>query len=433
MTTLGIHANTNNQHALLLRYCREVKPSAVKLLDPNREVVNDIRAASPGTIIIGRQYWSDQRLDNYGEFRAAAVDMARRSGVDYAEGLNEWGLTRANASSFAGAELSLARELNRHGIGAAIGGFSTGYLDSNLDGDRSWTHFREAFDYMETAGKLANGRPKCVLHFHEYSHYLQYGVHIPGSVLGPDQWNHAGHHWTGFAPSREYYEDPRLEGWWTLRYRKLWKVLKAKGYHNIHGLITEFGCDDVNPRPCGHGRGWRDFTGCEHFNDPRVGDFVDQCAWYMRQVSRDPYILGVVDFGFATADPAWLSFDFSQTPREFDKLIATQRALAAPAPAPAPPPPAPTPAPIPPTPVPAPTPALRPRVTAAVGVYAVPAPGEGAAAFAGRAAGRSEATYGQRMTWAREIATANGLPTPGFGAGVAYRLPSAWFAVKETG
>lgn len=331
MTTLGLHANTNNRTDLLLRYCREVHPSAVKLLDPNRATVDAIRAASPDTIIIGRKYWPDQRLDNYGDFRAAAVELARASGVDYMEGYNEWGLTRQNASSFAGAELSLARDLNDHGIGAAIGGFSTGYLDSNLDGDRSWTHFRAAFDYMEHTVRypLASGRPACVLHFHEYSLYLQYGVHIPGSVLGPDQWDHAANRWTGFAPSRDYYENPALEGWWTLRYRKLWKVLRAQGYRNVCGLVTEFGCDDINPRPGPQGKGWRDYVGMEWFTDPRVGDFVDQCAWYMRQVSRDPYILGVVDFGFATADPAWNSFDFSQTPREFDKLIATQRAIAA--------------------------------------------------------------------------------------------------------
>lgn len=420
MTKLGLHANTNNQLPALIRYCREVRPNAVKLLDPNRDVVNAIRAASPDTIIIGRCYWSDQSLDQYGAFRGAAVSMAAASGVDYMEGYNEWGLTRQNASSFAGAELALARDLNARGIGAAIGGFSTGYLDSNLDGDRSWTHFREAFDYMEHAGKLANGRPKCVLHFHEYAFYLQYGVHIPGSVLGPDQWDHAANHWTGFAPSREYYEDPRLEGWWTLRYRKLWKVLRAQGYQNIHGLITEFGCDNINPRPGPQGAGWRDYVGQEWFTDGRVGDFVDQCAWYMRQVSRDPYILGVVDFGFATADPHWNSFDFSQTPREFDKLIATQRAIGT------------TPAPVPtPTPAPAPAPAWRPVVSAAVGVYAQPAAGEGAAAFAGRAAGHGEAPFGVRAAWAAEIAAANGLRSPVFTAGTCYRMPAAWFKVKE--
>lgn len=202
MTALGLHANTNNRHADLVRYCKAVKPAAVKFLDPNRQVVNDVRAVSPNTIIIGRKYWSDQTLDKYGEFRGAALELARASGVDYMEGYNEWGLTRQNASSFAGAELALARDLNSHGIGACIGQFSTGYLDSNLDGDRSWTHFRAAFDYMERAGNLANGRPKCVLGFHEYSLYLQYGVHLPGTALGPDQWDHANHRWTGFAPSR---------------------------------------------------------------------------------------------------------------------------------------------------------------------------------------------------------------------------------------
>lgn len=325
---LGLHCNTNNQLTLLLVYCRLVQPGMVKLLDPNRDVVNAIRAASPKTIIVGRCYWSDQSLGRYGDFRGAALAMAVASGVDYMEGYNEFGLTKENASSFAGAELSLARALNARGIGAAIGGFSTGYLDSNLDGDRSWTHFREAFDYMEHAGKLASGRPKCVLHFHEYSFYLQYGVHLPGTPnTGPDQWDHAANHWTGFGPSKAYYEDPRLEGWWTLRYRKLWKVLRANGYHNVFGLITEFGCDDVNPRPGPQGNGWRNYIGTEWFTDSRVGDFVTQCSWFMRQVSRDPYILGVCDFGFATADPRWNQFDFSQMPDELRWLMASQAAI----------------------------------------------------------------------------------------------------------
>lgn len=341
---LGLHANTNNQLGLLLKYVEHVRPPMVKLLDPNREVVTAIRQASGGqTQVIGRKYWSDQKLDQYGEFRAAAVDLARDSGVQWMEGMNEWGLTAANASSFGSAEVSLAKELNRYGIGAMIGGFSTGYLDYNLRGDRSWTYGRAMFDYLNSVGpKLA------LLHFHEYGHYLQYGTSLPGqeNAPWPDQWDHAGNRWTGFSPTKDAYWNPARSGWWCLRYRKLRKVLVEQGYANIGFAITESGCDDVNPRPCGHGRGWRDFTHCEHFNDHRVGDIVDQFWNLMWQVSHDSYVYGWTDFGWATADPAWDTFDFSQTPTEFERLKQTQAMLpySGPPSAPRPIPTSPTPA-----------------------------------------------------------------------------------------
>ncbi|MBK6639625.1 MAG: hypothetical protein IPG34_19580 [Rhodocyclaceae bacterium] len=297
----------------------------MKLLDPNREVVAAIRRASKGvTKVIGRKHWDRQSLDMYGEFKAAAVDLARDSSVQYMEGMNEWGLTMANASSFATAEVALAKELNRHGIGAMIGGFSTSYLDHNLQSDRSWTYGRAMFDYLNSVPPELG-----LLHFHEYGHYMQYGTGKPGreNAPWPDQWDHSGHRWTGFEGDRSAYWDPGRVGWWVLRYRRLRKVLVAQGYKNIGFAITESGCDDVNPRPCGHGRGWRDFTNCEHFTDHRVGDMVDQFYWTMWQASHDSYIYGWTDFGFATADPAWLSFDYSQTPTEFERLIQTQKRL----------------------------------------------------------------------------------------------------------
>src|SRR3990167_4860010 len=313
MTRLGLHANSNDQTYKLVDYCRRVQPNAVKLLDPNRDMVARIKAVSPHTLVIGRKYWSDQRLSVYGEFRGAAVALAVESRVDYMEGYNEFAVEDRNLSDFAGAEVSLARALNARGIGALIGGFSTGYLDSNPA--RAWRKFGQAFDYCNAVG------PRCAIHFHEYSNYLQYGAQTPD---GANQWRNG---WTGFSATKAAYWDPTLEGWWTLRYRKLWAQLKAAGYHNVLGMITEFGTDDINPRPGGQAKGWRDWIGTEQFTSAVCGDFVDQCTWYMWQVSHDPYILGAVDFGFATQDKTWLSFDFSQTPAELERLIRAQAAL----------------------------------------------------------------------------------------------------------
>ncbi len=89
----------------------------------------------------------------------------------------------------------------------------------------------------------------------------------------------------------------------------MFEKLQRDGYH-IRGAITESWLDDVQPRPGGQGKGWRDWMGV---GGP-LGDPIGGAGWGAWQVSQDAYMLGICDFGFATRDPAWNSFDFKQDP-----------------------------------------------------------------------------------------------------------------------
>lgn len=328
---LGLFVNSSRGHRQAVEYCAAVRPAIMKWLEPDPAIIAECRRVSPGTKHIGRLVWSDQTLAAYPAFQAATLSWAQGRGLDYVEGYNEWG-DRSRLRDFIRLEVGLAKRLNEAGIGAAIGGFSTGFLDER----EGWRDLMAAWEYMQEVGP---GR--CILHGHEYSGpYMQYMTETPD---GRNQWNHAGRHWTGISADPALYEAPGLTGWLTLRYRKLAAILAREGFDRVRMAITESGIDDVNPRPGEAGRkGWRDYDGTEWSRLPGIGDFAEQMAWYMRQVSRDPFIVGVVDFGFATIDPQWNSFDLLQRPDMLARVRQLQLGLPAssPAPIPAPQPPA---------------------------------------------------------------------------------------------
>jgi hypothetical protein len=47
----------------------------------------------------------------------------------------------------------------------------------------------------------------------------------------------------------------------------------------------------------------------------------------MWQISHDPYMRGVVDFGFETADPTWQSFDLSTDAEMLNRVILLESDL----------------------------------------------------------------------------------------------------------
>jgi len=420
---MGLHVISGGGNAAAIEYCRRVQPAAMKWLEPDRDAIEACRRASPHTKHIGRMYWRDQDLGRYGAFQSAVLSWAPNRGLDYVEGYNEYGghgTSDREWDNFARLEVGLAKRLNDIGLGALIGGFSTGFLDEG----KKVTAFRKAFEYMQAVGP-----DLCAFHAHEYAGpYMQYMVQTPD---GLNQWDHEQRRFTGWSDDPRAWWDPRLEGWLTLRYRKLSKLLAQEGFDRVRMFVTESGIDDVNPRPGPPNmKGWRDYDGTEWSRIPGAGDFAEQMRWYMWQVSHDPFIAGVVDFGFATVDPQWRSFDLSLTPEMLRRVVEGQLTLplgigsspTEPAPAPAP------------APTPSPSPAPRPRVSPAVEVTARAAPGEGWAAFAARCAGHAstEVPWAVRVGWANEIKLANGL-TEGAGltAHRSYRMPPAWFGVEE--
>lgn len=414
----GLHVNANYAADTAVDYCARVKPSVMLWLDPSADIIRRCKTVSPTTEHISRVVFSPQNnSDDYRRFINQTLDRARalRGLVKWHTGWNEHIPGDASASTireFANLEVDLAKALNAIGVGALIGGFSTGTLDGGkVDA------FKVAFEYMQRVGP-----DLCALHAHYYG-----GGYIGLNVKTPDglnQWPDGGS-WTGATTNAALWNDPTLTGWLFLRHRDLRPLLLARGWDRVTLYITESGVDAVQKNPGGR-RGFRDYRGTEWERLPGMGDFAQQMRWAAWQLGHDDWVRGAVDFGFAGASSGWSDFDLNEDREMLERFIVAQQSI----PLAGQPAPTPTPAPTPP-PTPAPTPAWRPVVSAAVGVYAQPAQGEGAAAFAGRAAGHGEAPFSVRQAWAAEIAAANGLRSPVFTAGTCYRMPASWYRATE--
>lgn len=414
----GLHVNANYAADAAVDYCARVKPSVMKWLDPSADIIRRCQAASPNTRHISRVVFSPQNnSSDYRAFMNKTLDRARelRGLVHWHEGWNEHIGNDASVSvirEFANLEVDLAKALNAIGVGALIGGFSTGTLDGGkVDG------FAPAFEYMQRVGP-----DLCALHAHFYGGgYMGLNVKTPD---GLNQWPDGGS-WTGATTNAALWDDPTLRGWLYLRHRDLRPILLSRGWDKVTLYITESGVDAVNKNPGGR-RGFRDYRGTEWERLPGMGDFASQLRWAALQLGHDDWVRGAVDFGFA-GGAQWADFDLNEDRPMLERVIAEQQTipLAGGTPMPAPNPT--------PTPAPSPSPGTgwRPAVSAAVAVYAVAAAGEGPAAFAGRAAGHGEAPFSVRQAWAAEIAALNNLRSPVFAAGTAYKMPTAWFKIKE--
>jgi hypothetical protein len=425
---IGLHLMSNRNTAKTRDYIARVQPEVVKTIAPDRAQLEMIREVSPETRIIARDVWNPQTIGAYGDFQNRVLGKAREFGdlIDYWEGYNEVGFRGDEMSDFARKERGLAQRLNDLGRGAAIGGFSTGAVPLE-----DWERFLPALEYAHEQGK-----DRCIYHFHEYSApFMQ-------ALCGNNQWNwDSGGYFTIDDPCTA----PGVEGWTTLRYRKARRLLVRAGLDNVHMAITEGGLDDIQPRggPV-QAKGWKDYRNTEWARTVH-GSYADQLRWYSERLTEDPYILGAVDFGFATIDPQWNSFDLvtDDADQEREKLIGLlltlPRGHRVPDGNTLPPvidPGQPTqPAPV--EPVPGEVPIVigdgptdwPPRLTEAHEARVVASPGEGWAAFAARVRGYDPAAvpFAIRQQWAENIRRANGLgPESGIEASRAYRSP--WHA-----
>lgn len=354
---IGLHINQNAANPVALDYCARVKPAFMKWLSPDPAFVRECRRVSPATKHIGRVVWSPQDHENRGRFNSRVLDAARefKGLIDCWEGFNEAigdRATPAEIKAFARDEVVTAQKLNEAGVGALIGGFSTGTLD-----DGKLEAFTHAFDYMNAVGS-----DKCALHFHEYSAaYMAYQVKTRD---GLNQWpNGANGHpvpngFNGISTDPNIWWDPTLRGWLNLRYRDLIPLVERR-WPNVRFVITESPIDDTpGKQPIPGASGWKGSRGTRFETIPGLGNYAGQGRWLAWQWSHDRIVLGGVDFG--NGDERWESFRLDNEPAMLEQWIAGQLTIpigyitpgGQPVPAPAPTPsPVPVPPPTPTTPV----------------------------------------------------------------------------------
>lgn len=423
----GLHRHTGKADEKLTAYVLATRPTMVKFLD---DYPGDLIrwCNSQGVLTVGRTYFGTQTLS--GRQGRDAIERARGTGLAATEFHNEAWQGGADMGRYSDASIAFMQDCEAAGLKAVIGCFSTGQPEIG-----EWHRFLPALKMAAERGHYVG--------LHEYGGpIMQWGA-------GLNQWV-----WTASAgrlsflsalgPILPTLEDPAAEyrrreamakergpaysllfaddpfaghpgrindpclggnelGWWCLRYRRHvaeWRRLGLTTIPKI--LITEGGLDDINPRPGPIGKGYKDYVGGE-WSQTIHGDYAKQWAWYCWQIAHDPYVAGACDFGWATEDPTWNSFDLSTDPVMLARLMEEMRRLLAvgdPAPTP-------TPQPIP-QPIP---PAERPGLGADVLPMIQTRRGEGWAAVAGRAGGNVNAAYGTRLRWAGELAAANGLAT----------------------
>jgi len=313
MTRMGLHLHSTATAQAVMNYVRQVQPPIMKAIDPDDALIADCRALSPKTRWIGRVV-ADQNLNDYGAFQGRVLSAARAHPEVWGwEGMNEVAVRAKDLRAFTQAEVGLAKRLNEMGRAACIGGFSTGFVEGD-----DFSYMRTGWEYLQAHPDIA------VLHFHEYSApYVQYAWQTPD---GKNQYPPGGS-WTGMSLDRAQFMTPGIEGWLTLRYRKLRKRLVDAGFDRVRFVITESGIDGgVTQRPGPGGGGWADFQQPE-WTGGAAGNYAKQLYWYWWQISQDPYVIGGVDFGNGTLDPHWLTWDLTRQPSMLEQVIGVMRTL----------------------------------------------------------------------------------------------------------
>jgi len=261
----------------------------LKTLEFDPAFLADVRAQSPGTLIVGRPPTlgqADLGADGAAQARAAAeaalriAHDSRRAGlVDAWEGYNEPAPgDEDQVRRFAGLEVERVQLLAENGLRAVVGNFGTGTPPLEW-----WPAFRPALEAAQAhAGYLG---------LHEYS--------------APTIWE-----MTTRQPL-DWRAEPGDDGWLTLRYRKVYRQHLQPWGIQLPLLVTECGVDGlVSNRPGPPGRGWQDFASywAELGMGPDApGNYVEQLAWYDSQLQLDDFVVGAAIFAITSAQE-WYSY-----------------------------------------------------------------------------------------------------------------------------
>ena len=257
---LGIHVVRNNDPRIM-EFVRQSRPAVMKAVD-DLGFLREVKEVSPGTITIGRVTDS---LKFSGNPEEEARKYVRRNlekyrlntGVDFWEGYNEPDPNMEHMAWYARFEAERVREMARHGLRTAIGGFATGVPEMH--------EFELFLPAIEVAIQYGG-----ILTLHEYSAPVMdngFGDNLPGYPAYPDR------------------------GSLTFRYRWYYReFLEPRGLV-IPLVITEAGIDGIiGNRPGPSGIGWDDFADygvSKGWGATGVESFVNQLAWYDRGVRQD--------------------------------------------------------------------------------------------------------------------------------------------------
>jgi len=261
----------------MVNWFAEVQPAVAKLIDDEPEFVRVCGEVSPETSWVGRAYTTDQSLDNPEEAAREHFDRIMRKAmvhdVDAWEGFNETAVDSEDRWRRIGRfDGELARLLHGEGVKYVAGCFGVGHPTQ-----------LEFANLPEVVGGWSEAD---YIGCHEY--------------CAPTMWDERA-----FSPPYEDKEDYLTTGWFTLRYRQWYPLLPPEARKPL--LVTECGIDSGAAHwPVGGQGGWESFTG--------VPGYIEQLAWYDRQLRMDDYVVGATIFTFGTRDPTWETFDMWEPP-----------------------------------------------------------------------------------------------------------------------
>jgi len=279
---LGIHVARPNSPAIL-EFVRAARPAVVKGVD-DLGFLAEVKAASPGTVTIGRLSVEPQEYGGEPEVAAAALvaaqlpQLVQHPYVDYWEGWNEPDPNLDRMDWYARFEAERVRQLAAHGLRAAVGGFSTGVPE--LD---EFVLFVPAIEAAREHGGI--------LTLHEYAApdlTFLYGDPLPGQPAYPDR-------------------GPLL-----FRYRWFYRdVLEPRGLV-VPLVISEAGIDGIlGNRPGPQGLGWQEFQEfwvSQGWGPDGQTAFLNQLQWLDNEARQDDYVIGYALFT-AGGGRAWETYE----------------------------------------------------------------------------------------------------------------------------
>ena len=282
---IGLHTTSNNSPSIM-DFVRQAQPAVVVAVG-QFSWLNDVKAASPKTITVGRLPEGDQTMSGdpvvkAHDFVNANLSLYRANPqVEYWLGWNEPVIkTVQQMQWYAAFEAERAIAMATVGLKVAIGNFSTGTPEANQF---------EAFLPAVAAIKTTQG----ILALHEYS--------APSMTTG------TGDAIPGVATLSS-------SGSLTLRYRYWYEHYLRPMDLVVPLIVTEAGLDGgVMVGGTQSGNGWRDIltttNGVSISLDDAWKSYASQLSWYDDELRRDPYVLGFAVFNVGDLSSKWKSFD----------------------------------------------------------------------------------------------------------------------------